>query len=516
MKNNSAVFKRTDLFWIPICFFFSCSNELEKIPKPEKDFCASIHRADSNSLTKELAPVKDLMTDKTGVYVLEDGGNAILARAWLSEYAEKTIDIQYFIFSTDNVGLIACDYLVRAADRGVKVRILVDDILVDAGPREILTLDSHENIEIKIYNPGINIGKNIVQKIKKFATEFRKSNQRMHNKTFTVDGQVVITGGRNIADEYFDYDHEYNFRDRDVMLIGKTVQTVQNSFETFWNDALSVPVTELVEDSEADLKAGTRFDALHQYACDPGNFWPQVRKRLDEMPRLFKQIRESGDLQWLDSVAFVADLPGKNEDRPDHKGGNTTDELIRLVKSAKRTIDIQSPYLVTTELGKKLFAETAKRGVKIRILTNSLASTDNVEAFSGYQRDRKELLQTGVRIFEFRPDAKERYKVMTGALQEKLNYTPVFGLHAKSMVVDGEITVIGTFNLDPRSANLNSECITVIPSKKIAAGVLKGMEEEFKPENSWETTPDFNPDVEAGKLKRVKALSRRLVPKKIL
>ena len=157
-----------------------------------------------------------------------------------------------------------------------------------------------------------------------------------------------------------------------------------------------------------------------------------------------------------------------------------------------------------------------KRGVKVRILTNSLASTDNLEAFSGYQRDRKDLLNTGVRIFEFKPDAKERFKIMTGALQEKINYTPVFGLHAKSMVIDGKITVIGTFNLDPRSANLNSECVTVITSEKIAAGVLNGMEEEFLPENSWETTQDFNPDKEAGKLKRLKTLSRRVVPKKIL
>ena len=495
----------------------SCSEgKIDKLPLPEKNFCATIHHNDSLSLSGELALVEKQMSEKTGVCVLEDGGNAILARAWLSEYAEKTIDIQYFIFSTDNVGLIACDYLVRAADRGVKIRLLVDDILVDAGPHEILTMDSHPNIEIKIYNPGINLGKNIVQKVKKFATDFRKANQRMHNKTFTVDGKVVITGGRNIADEYFDYDHEYNFRDREVMLLGKTVKTVQHSFGEFWKSPLSVPVTELVEDPEADFKSGSRFECLHQYACNSDNFWPQVRMRLDSLPALFRSIQQSGALQWLDTVDFVSDVPGKNENRPDHMGGITTDKLISLVREAKTSIDIQSPYLVTTDLGKKLFEEAVKRGIKIRILTNSLASTDNLEAFSGYQRDREKLLKTGIRIFEFRPDAKERYKVMTGALQEKLNYTPVFGLHAKSMVIDGKITVIGTFNLDPRSANLNTECVTVIYSEKISAGVLQGMEEEFKPENSWETTIGLNPDKEAGKLKRIKSLSRKIVPKKIL
>ncbi|MEO6167386.1 MAG: phospholipase D-like domain-containing protein [Chitinophagales bacterium] len=230
----------------------------------EKDFCSGIHRNDSVSLSKELEPVAALMQDKTGVYVLEDGDGAMVARAWLTEYAERTIDIQYFIFSTDNVGLIACDYLVRAADRGVKIRIIVDDIMVDAGVHDILTIDSHENISIKIYNPGTNLGKSIYSKLKKFTTDFRSANQRMHNKTFIVDQKAVITGGRNIADEYFDYDHEYNFRDRDVFLLGKIAPVVETSFEEFWNSTLAVPVAEMVEDPGIDFNDPHRFDQLHR------------------------------------------------------------------------------------------------------------------------------------------------------------------------------------------------------------------------------------------------------------
>ena len=493
-----------------------CSESKNEIPAPTADFCSSIHRNDSFNLSAELAPVMDSMKNKTGVFVLEDGGTSMISRAWLSEYAEKTIDVQYFIFSTDNVGLIACDYLVRAADRGVKVRILIDDLLVDAGTHEILTLDSHENIEIKIYNPGVNLGKNLAGKLFKFATDFHDANQRMHNKTFTVDGKVVITGGRNIADEYFDYDHEFNFRDRDVLLLGKAVKKVQTSFDNFWNNPLSVPVTQIVEEQNNNFKDSTRFDRLHQYACNPENFWPQVREKIKKLPQAFKHIQSTGQLCWLDSVDFVSDVPGKNTEATNHKGGVTTDYLIDLVKQAKHSIDIQSPYLVTTDLGKKLFKAAVDKGIKIRILTNSLASTDNYDAFSGYRRDTKELLETGVRIFEFRPDAQERYKIMTGELQSKINYTPVFGLHAKSMVIDGKITVIGTFNLDPRSANLNTECVTVIHSEQIAKGVLQGMEIEFQPENSWETTKDFNPDEKASKMKRINTLTRRVVPKKIL
>jgi putative cardiolipin synthase len=509
--------KSKSYIFILAIFAMACSETTTEIPLQEKDFCSNIHRNDSLSLSKALEPLSHLMQSKTGVYVLEDGGNALVARGWLSEYAEQTIDIQYFIFSPDNVGLIACDYLVRAADRGVKVRLLVDDIMVEAGVHEILTLDSHKNIDIKIYNPGVKLGKNIYNKLVKFSTDFRSANQRMHNKTFIVDQKVVITGGRNMADEYFDYDHTYNFRDRDVLLIGEAVSAVHNSFEAFWNNPLSVPVKELVSQEDTNDIDSTRFDKLHQYACNPDNFWPQVRTKIQELPKAFQQIQKSGELVWVDSVFFVSDVPGKNDGKKGLSGsGVCTDTLISLIKKAKHSIDIQSPYLITTDIGQTLFREAVKRGVKVRILTNSLASTDNLEAFSGYQRDRKKLLETGIEIYEFKPDAEERRKVMTGALQEKIHFTPIFGLHAKSMIIDRKITVIGTFNLDPRSANLNTECVAIIHSSKITQGVLKGMEIEFKPGNSWQTTLTSNPDSVATSTKRIKVLTKRVVPKSIL
>ena len=397
------------------------------------------------------------------------------------------------------------------------MRIIVDDIMVEATGQEILTMDSHENISVKIYNPGVNLGKNIFNKIVKFSTDFRSANQRMHNKTFTVDGKVAITGGRNIADEYFDYDHEYNFRDRDVLLLGKVTTNIQTSFNDFWNSSLSVTIKDLSLQENESNDEEKKFYSLHQYACNPENYWPQVREQIIELPIAFKNIQESGELVWLDSVYFVTDIPGKNDGSEGLAGGGVcTSALIQLIKQAKYTVDIQTPYLITTEISQNLFRDAVARGVKIRILTNSLASTDNLEAFSGYQKDRKKLLETGIQIFEFRPDATERFKIMTGALQTKLNFTPIFGLHAKSMVVDGQITVIGTFNLDPRSANLNTECIAIIHSEKISKGVLTGMEEEFKPENSWETTLLSNPDSKVDALKRIKTMTRKIIPKSIL
>jgi putative cardiolipin synthase len=481
------------------------------------DFCSNIHKINTTTLSSELRDIEGLMDTLTGVYVLEDGSGSMIARAWLSEHAEKTIDIQYFIFSIDNVGLIACDYLIRAADRGVKIRIIVDDIMVDANIEDILSFSSHENITIKIYNPGVNLGKNIFSKVKKFATDFRSANQRMHNKTFTVDGTVVITGGRNIADEYFDYDHKYNFRDRDILLFGEASSEVNLSFNQFWNSSLSKNITELLDVDPDMVYQNDRFDRLHEYACNPANFWPQIRQRIVNLPNTFKLIKNSGDLVWLDDVQFISDLPGKNNGKQGLGGGGiTTAALIELIKKAKSSIDIQTPYLITTELSRNLFKEAVNRGVKIRILTNSLASTDNLEAFSSYQTDREKLLETGVSIYEFRPDAAIRTKIMTGELQENLKHKPIFGLHAKSMVIDQKTTIIGTFNLDPRSANLNTECLVIVNSTKTTQGVLKGMEEEFLPANSWKITLDYNPDSNVGNGKRLKTWTRKIIPKDIL
>jgi phosphatidylserine/phosphatidylglycerophosphate/cardiolipin synthase-like enzyme len=507
--------KRNFLNGIILLLLIGCSKKESIAIKT--DFCKSIQRDDSVSLTKELEDVAEQMQHKTGVYVLEDGSGSMIARAWLTEYAEKTIDIQYFIFSTDNIGLIACDYLIKAADRGVKIRIIVDDIMVDADAEDILMFNSHKNISVKIYNPGVNLGKNIFQKIGKFTTDFKSANQRMHNKTFIVDDKVVITGGRNIADEYFDYDHEYNFRDRDILLLGKESVSVKNSFNSFWNDPLSQNVASVIKSDESVNVSEDRFYNLHEYACNPENFWPQIRERITKLPKAFADIKNSGKLIWLDDVAFISDIPGKNNQKESFTaGGLTTTALINLVKNATSTVEIQTPYLITTELSRNLFKKATDRGVKIRISTNSLASTDNVEAFSSYQSDRQKLLETGVRIFEFRPDAEERTKIMTGELQEKLEHKPIFGLHAKSIVIDHKITVVGTFNLDPRSANLNTECIVIVKSEKIAEGVLKGMEEEFKPNNSWETTLNFNPDDKVSNYKRLKTWTRKVIPKKIL
>jgi phosphatidylserine/phosphatidylglycerophosphate/cardiolipin synthase-like enzyme len=503
-------------FTLSLLWLAACAPTEERFTASSEDYCRDITFRTTTSISEQIAPYSSYINNnKTGVYVLEQGTEAMFTRAWLSEHAQKTIDVQYFIFSTDNIGLLAIDYLVRAADRGVKVRILVDDIMLEAKGDELLTLNAHPNISIKIYNPLANVGKNILQKLSNLVTDFHAFNQRMHNKTFTVDSLVSITGGRNVADEYFGYDHEYNFRDRDALLLGQATQQIEHSFNEFWMHKLSVTVTDLVE--QTDLAPTPNFEKLHQYACNPEHFLPEVRAQIEAMPAAFNQAAESGDVYWLDNVEYVSDSPGKNDAKTFLGGGGiATDRLIQLVKQAKSSITIQSPYLISTEASEALFKSLVAKGVEIKILTNSLASNDNLDAFSGYQRSRKALLATGIQIFEFKPDAKIRQKVMSQEMVRQLKQQPIFGLHAKSMVIDDHLTVIGTFNLDPRSANLNTESIVVIPSKLIAKKIKEIMLVEMQPDNAWQTTKDWNPDKEVDLSKRLKVKTRIIVPKSIL
>ena len=492
----------------------ACENRVPSPLTASHDYCYLLSGNQPHTDPSAIQIDTQIREGKTGVYVLEEGSDAIASRANLSQNAQKTMDIQYFIFSEDNIGTISCDYMLRAACNGVKVRVIVDDLMVDTDYNYILALDQHENISIKIYNPNMNIGRNMAYTLYKASTDFRGINQRMHHKTFIVDGQVAITGGRNIADEYFDFDHTYNFRDRDVLLVGGKATDIQHAFDEYWGSDLSVPVSELIEYSSKDYDPYTVYNYIYDYSNDSLNFWPAIRSHI---PHSIHSLMASEDFHWIDSLQFVSDTPGKNNETTSlGGGGKTTSALIQLINEADKEIYIQSPYLIVSELGYFLFKTAVERGVEIHILTNSLASTDNLEAFSGYQRNRERLLAAGIHLYEYKPDAAIRKRLMSGDLQKKLDFIPIFGLHAKSMVVDDSISVVGTFNLDPRSANLNTECITILMSQDINTTMKQIMKEELQIQNAWHVTQDYNPDKEAGSWKRFKAWTKGIVPTSVL
>ncbi|PCI62325.1 MAG: phospholipase D family protein [Methylophilaceae bacterium] len=458
--------------------------------------------------------------NQSGIYVLDKGEDALLARAWLADHAQRTIEVQYFIWSTDNIGILASEALLRAADRGVKVRVIVDDLFIDAPDKTLIALAKHTNIDIRIYNPQHNVGTPFHRRLLNIAINFRGVNQRMHDKTFVVDSDFAITGGRNMAAEYFDYNQTYNFRDRDALLLGKVANDVQTSFNRFWASPLSAPVEELYDGiglmrKNVSVKHSEIIDIyahLHAYANNPENFSPKMRQAIKQTPHAIKQLL--AETVWT-NITFISDTPGKNGNRLLlGGGGKTTEKLAKLVENAKHSIVIQSPYLVMSRQAIKLFKRALKRGVSVKINTNSLASTDNLMAFSGYRNQRGVLLKMGIELYEFKPDPAITKHLMHNEFsnQEK---PPIFAIHAKTMVVDQQTVFIGTFNFDPRSENLNTEVGIIAKNTTLANSVEAAILTDMLPENSWNAATD-KPDKFASASKRRRVTLLQLTPIKPL
>jgi putative cardiolipin synthase len=284
------------------------------------------------------------------------------------------------------------------------------------------------------------------------------------------------------------------------------------NFEEFWESEYAVPVEhiladELAEISEADIRE--RAQELHAYAADKRNFAPEVRQAIEATGGYVGALLAA--MVW-DEMAFISDVPGKNPgDEGLGGGGESTRRLIEALRNAEHDILIQSPYLIMPEGGIEFFEGLTKRGVRVRISTNSLASTDNIQAFSGYVKQRKELLRAGIQIYEYKA-----YPALRKTLLERYpriaETNPIFALHAKSLVIDDNVMFIGTFNLDPRSANLNTEVGLLAHNEELARQLRASIEQDIRPENSWHTTLDFNPDDEVSRSKRFKVWMNRLLP----
>jgi putative cardiolipin synthase len=392
----------------------------------------------------------------------------------------------------------------------------VDDLLIDAPDPSLLALARHPNIDIRIYNPKTSVGVPLHTRVLNVVTDFRGFNQRMHDKTFVVDGQVAITGGRNMAAEYYDYNHAYNFRDRDVLLLGTAVGAVRDNFEAFWRSPLSVPVETqydglgLMQKNVSLDDAGVQqvYRDLQAYARSPENFAPEVREAIRTTPASFERLARQ--VRWVD-VSFICDGPGKNERRLGLGGGGRTgEELARLLQAARQRVVIQSPYLVASDEALALLEQLRRRGVEVRISTNSLASTDNLPAFSGYRNQRERLLALGVRVHEYKPAPQVRQQLIQ-RLSAGPRIAPVFSLHAKSLVVDGTTLYVGTFNFDPRSQNLNTEVGVVIRDDVLARQVEASIETDMAPDNSWDAARD-DPDSHAPLDKRTKVRLYQWLP----
>ncbi len=442
-------------------------------------FSDSIH----TSLGQISATAAASHIEESGFLILNTGQDALLKRFVLLDAAEQAIDLQYYIWNSDKSGSLLAQQVLLAADKGVHVRLLLDDFSVAGRDSLLLLMDAHPNIEIRIYNPNAS-RKGAVRKLLGFIGDFGRLNQRMHNKSFIVDGSVAIVGGRNIGDEYFDLNHELNFRDRDLLTIGPVVAEVSKSFDAYWNSERAFSITNLAKGltDKSEILAFRKEveDKVQQDNLAMSSTSPSFESLFNKM------IWAHAELVYDQVLAL---------DENDHNTRKRVANVLReMAKKTTGELLIESAYLVPGDEGVALLKELTDKGVKVSALTNSLASNDLTTNHSGYVRRREEMIKNGAELFEIRPDAQSCQHLIS--TPHSCDDDTLFGLHAKSIVFDRKAVFVGSFNLNQRSIYLNSELALIVYSSELADIIARDIKENISPENSWKVTLDDKGDLQ--------------------
>ncbi|MGD2053604.1 MAG: phospholipase D family protein [Gammaproteobacteria bacterium] len=427
--------------------------------------------ADTSDTTIGQISAKRMNTEgdgQDGFLLLESGLDAFVARAVLTHHAERSIDLQYYLYHRDLVGYLFMNLLIKAADRGVRVRLLVDDMDLEGRDTGLVALDSHPNIELRIFNPfDRKIGR-----MPQFVTGFGSVTRRMHNKSFTVDNQVTIVGGRNIGDEYFDADPTLEFADLDVMVFGDVVKDVSHAFDLYWNSELAYPATTLIDERPSE-------DAVKKMRQDLADFAEQQKDseyvKALKNSELANKMRDREVEYHYGNAVVVYDHPEKISSERDATELHLMTQLAPHFEDIKKELIIFSPYFVPGDEGVEFFERLINKGVTVKIITNSLASNDVGIVHAGYSKYRKALLHAGVELYEMNK------KLTRSQRKEKkgVGSSSKASLHAKSFILDREKIFIGSLNLDPRSFYENSEIGVIIESPEVATKMAEGFDNEI-------------------------------------
>jgi len=463
---------------------------------------------------------------KSGFYPLEDHINSLAARLALAKHATKSIRVQYFTFSGDVAGTVLAKALIDAANRGVKVELLIDDIALAMHDDRIALINMHKNITFRVFNPTkARASLHYVEMGLRSSTVGR----RMHNKAFIVDNSMAVYGGRNIGDIYFGTDPKHFFVDNDVLTAGPFVNQLNHEFEYYFNNKLSVDFDEIMK---GDILTKIQLKQHHDLIVHNKNY-ESLKKALKESA-FYKAFSTKKLPLYFGDAELYYDMPQKittkESDHTYHLQSKVPKDLV-----AKKSFYMVSPYFIPNEKMMKRIKALRDRGVDVAILTNSLESTDAISVYTYYADYQKTLLEMGVRLYEVHPDAYKD-EVMEQSYNQ-LKKMPRAGLHAKTIVIDDTLFVIGSTNMDPRSRNLNTELVSIIRSKKLNAhekAVFEDMtslknaytlELEYDKDNHskiiWKALIDgkeqrFYKDGDAGLWLKIKKGVTRIIPKDVV
>jgi putative cardiolipin synthase len=405
--------------------------------------------------------ISEQATAPNALALIDENIDAFAGRVISARLAGRSLDLMYYMWNADLTGTLLTKELIDAADRGVRVRLLIDDLGASISDRAFHALDQHRNIELRLFNPT-RARENRLRRAAEMVLRFRSVNRRMHNKAWIADGRVLITGGRNIGDAYFDAGEHSNFRDFDLIAYGKVVQDAEEIFDDYWNSSVSVPIRSLLARRKNRLaKLRSRLNARARS--------PAAKPYIDKIKSQFESGKHLAleRLHWTDHADVLADPPEKAAGKRRRGRNFLMESLMPLMDATRSKLQITSPYFVPGQQGCQRLSTLAERGVDVQILTNSLAATDVAAVHAGYARYRKSLLSDGVRLFELRSLFDKEKLSLRGSGQASL--------HTKAFARDDELAFIGSLNFDPRSASLNTEMGIVFQSE----GLISEMNEIF-------------------------------------
>ena len=423
---------------------------------------------------------------ETGAYLLPSGHDALVARAVLIDAAEKSIDVQYFIFDDDLVSDFLLDRIVAAADRGVRVRMLLDDFCQAGQDRRLAGIGAHAKIELRVFNPvGGNRSMRAVRGLN-YVFGPKRIRGRMHNKALIVDSAAAIVGGRNIADEYFAAHTDHNFSDVDMIAIGEVVGDVARNFDSYWNDRLAIPIEAFIPAERgpqclAELRVRLEHSRVEAKGSD-------YARRVRESDLLRQVEARAVPFAWGKGEA-LADARNKSlYKREQVPSAYMGERLLAVLNAAKHDVMMVSPYFIPGKSGMEWLRKTRARGVTVKVVTNSLASTNHDAVHGGYAMYRKAMLRAGVDLYEFRPDPQRTGK--DAAIHR--GSTAGAALHAKLLIIDREIIFVGSYNIDPRSGQLDSQNGILIQSPALAAQLADLFEKATTPAYTYRVTLEGN------------------------
>lgn len=427
----------------------------------------------STALGRLFEPPADALPGDSGVEMIRYGRVALEARLALVDLAERSLDLQYYIWDPDITGRLLGERLFEAAERGVRVRLLLDDISIVGRDAALARFSGHPRIEIRAWNPF----RHRSRRIGDLFTDPSRVNRRSHNKVLIADNAVAIVGGRNIADHYFGVHGQSNYRDLDAVAVGPVVRDASRVFDDFWNSQHAVPYEAFVDEPPTPEAARQQFEEMRTLIEASPLPYP-----IDEdVPKLAAGLGRLRDrLVWA-PVRVLYDDPSKAADASVR---GIVGELDALASGAREEILIENAYFVPRERLVEVATEAVRRGARVRVLTNSLASNDVAAVYAGYRKYRDDLLEGGVEIYELRPDSamKQRWSLLSTKSRS--------GLHTKTMVIDRRHVVIGSYNLDPRSADINTELALLVDSPEFGRRVAGYLDEGVLPENAYRVTLD--------------------------